>query len=209
MALQNQQQTVIPAPGAYPSGDLQVMLAVKAYLVCWDQVQAAIEAGVPKSRAKRWSDKVFKDRRVEDYIARIQAERARRLSLSADTLDTAVKHIALADYSQAFDDEGNALPIHRIPPHLVNAMIIKKHASGAISWTFQDRLAAIRTLYQRQGLLAEGGGLDVDKMIASCQTAEELNIVAALVERMNPSLPQQPGMMALPTGGEMKQKVDL
>ena len=80
-----------------------------------NQTNAAIKAGYNKSSAHVHANRLLKKDKVRDSIERGLAAQQARTEITADRILQELFRLGCADPRQAFDEEGQLLPIHKMP----------------------------------------------------------------------------------------------
>ena len=92
------------------------------YLVDLDASRAAVAAGYSQKAAGQIGYQLLQKNLVQVAIAKGQAEKAKRINISADRVIQELSLIAFADIKDAFDDDGTLLPIPKMPEHIRRAI---------------------------------------------------------------------------------------
>lgn len=97
-------------------------LFVDEYLVDLNATKAAIRAGYSAKTAHSQGPRLLEKVEIRDAISRAQKERAAAVKVEAHEVLRELKRIALVDIGQAFDADGNLLPIKDMPPDVRRAI---------------------------------------------------------------------------------------
>jgi phage terminase small subunit len=116
------------SPGPQKLGDVsrklnrkQEMFA-REYLVDLNARQAAIRAGYSPDSAEVNGPRLLRNAQVAAEVARLQAERAKRVGLQADEVLAELKRVALVDPGALFAKDGSPRPIHELPEDIRRAV---------------------------------------------------------------------------------------
>jgi len=92
------------------------------YIVDLVGSDAAVRAGFSESRAKQTAYELLNDPDVQAYVAKLQAERSKRCEVTADMVLDEYAKLAFLDPRQFFDENGNLLDVHKLPPDVAAAL---------------------------------------------------------------------------------------
>lgn len=95
---------------------------VQEYVVDLNATQAAIRAGYSEDTAYSQGQRLLKNVEVQSFVEKARNEQAKRTGVTADTILFELLRIARSDLGQAFDDNGNLLPIKEIPEDVRRAI---------------------------------------------------------------------------------------
>lgn len=93
------------------------------YIVEKNATDAAKKAGYSAKSASQLGYQLLQIPSVSTAIEKKFQMQARRLDLSADRVLQEIMRVALADISQAYDEEGNLKPVHEIPEDVRRAIV--------------------------------------------------------------------------------------
>ncbi len=93
-----------------------------AYIESPNATEAAIKAGYSLRTAKQQGSRLLTDVDVSSFLAPRQKKLEERQELSTERLDEETIRCAHYDLAEAYDEEGNVLPIHKIPPDVRRAI---------------------------------------------------------------------------------------
>lgn len=85
------------------------------FIIDSNATQAFIRAGFAPRSAHVHSCGMMAKPQIQDEIARLQMERAKRLELKADDVLLELLRLARVDLKAAYDENGNLKPVHEIP----------------------------------------------------------------------------------------------
>jgi phage terminase small subunit len=88
---------------------------VREYLKDLNATQAAIRAGYSKKTAIAQGSRLLTYADVREAIEKAKVKRNQALEITAERVVQEMARLALVDIAQAYDKEGNLLPIHEIP----------------------------------------------------------------------------------------------
>lgn len=94
----------------------------REYMVDLNGGQAAVRAGYSERTCTVIASQLLTKPAIQNEIAKLQVERAKRLDLKADDVLLELLRIARVDLSQAYDTDGNLKPIHEIPEDVRRAI---------------------------------------------------------------------------------------
>jgi len=83
---------------------------------------AAVRAGYSPGRAKQTASDLLADPDVQAYVAKLQAERAKRCEITADMVLAEYAKLAFLDPRKFFDEHGNLIDIHKLPAEVAAAL---------------------------------------------------------------------------------------
>lgn len=91
---------------------------VREYLKDLNATQAAIRAGYSEDSAGTEGHRLLKNAEILEAIDAAKAKRAKRVELKADDVLRVLKQQLFVDIAQAYDADGNLLPVHKMPKAL-------------------------------------------------------------------------------------------
>ena len=143
---------------------------VAEYLVDLNGTQAAIRAGYSATGANVTGVRLLSNPTVAARIAAGKERQAERLEVKADTVLRELLRIATADLSQAFDEDGNLLPIPQMPEDVrraVAGMKVRTDDDGAVlrEVKFWDKNKALELLGKHLKLYTEKIEHDVSESL--------------------------------------------
>ena len=155
-------------PSSDPDAPLSTREAifVAEYIKDLHGTRAAIVAGYAKSHAHVQSSRFLSKPKIQAAIQEASQARLSRLNLQGDDVLRELLRVGMSDVADAFDANGNLLPIKQMPIELrrcVSSMevIIKNAAAGdghqdvVHKIRFWDKIQALQTLAKHLGLLTE------------------------------------------------------
>lgn len=92
------------------------------YVVDHNATQAAIRAGYSADTAVVQASRLLRNVHVLAIVEKLQAAQRERTGVTADTILFELLRIARSDLGQAFDENGNLLPIKEIPEDVRRAI---------------------------------------------------------------------------------------
>lgn len=95
---------------------------VAELMVDENATQAAIRAGYSPKSAEVNGPRLCRNRRVKEAIDAARLELAKRTQLRQEDVIAELKRVAFADPRQAFDGDGNPIPIHKLPEDVARAI---------------------------------------------------------------------------------------
>lgn len=149
-----------PAAAAAPALDLKRAEFARQYLIDKNGAAAARRAGYSDSSAKVTACRLLAEPAVQDEIARLAAERDRRLEISADRTLQALASIGYARVSDFYDADGRPIPLHLLPAHVVAAVqtvkTTEKDGKVVHELRLEGRKGSLELLGRHQGLFRAG-----------------------------------------------------
>lgn len=97
-------------------------LFVQEYLVDVNATQAAIRAGYSEDTARQIGSENLSKPDIQEAIQEAMDDRATRLQITADKVLAGIFRIADMDIGDAYDDNGNLLPVKQMPKHIRKAI---------------------------------------------------------------------------------------
>jgi len=106
------------------------MLKPKHEKFCWNivngmnQTEAYMQAGYncTKETARRNASELLTKADIVERIAQIRAELTERERIKADEIARELKEIAFFNPQALFDEDGNLIPIHKLPPNVAKVV---------------------------------------------------------------------------------------
>ena len=95
---------------------------VEEYLVDLNATQAAIRAGYSEKTARQMGSENLTKPVIQEAINRMVAARSKRVQITQDMVLRELAMIAFVDIRQAFDADGNLLPIKDMPEEVARAV---------------------------------------------------------------------------------------
>lgn len=92
------------------------------YVVDLNATQAAIRAGYSEDTARAQASRLLLNVDIQAHVEKARKEQTQRTGVDADTILFELLRIARSDLGQAFDDNGNLLPIKEIPEDVRRAI---------------------------------------------------------------------------------------
>ncbi len=133
-------------------------LLAREYIKDFNGVQAAIRAGYAPTTAQSWVYGWLAEPETQEHIARLIAERNKKLEIDAQQVLRDIMEIALADPAAAYDEDGSfKRDIHQIPAPLRKTISsIKTTQNGVITEVkFWDKLKALEMLGRHLSLFTD------------------------------------------------------
>lgn len=108
----------------FPSARLshRNLLFIDRYLIHGNATRAAIEAGFSEKTASDIGSKTLRKTLVKQELTRRQAELRERFAVTQEKVIEHLARIAFNDPREAFDAQGNLLPIHELQAHVASAI---------------------------------------------------------------------------------------
>ena len=94
----------------------------REYMIDLNATQACIRAGYSKKTADVIGCENLGKPSIIERIAELHKEREERTQITADKVIKELAILALSDAKDYYDEEGNLLPIHQLPPHASKAL---------------------------------------------------------------------------------------
>lgn len=88
---------------------------VAEYLVDLNAKQAAIRAGYSEASAEQQGSALLSNPKVQAAVSEAMGRRAKRVELKQDDVIRELMRIGLCDPGKAFSEDGDLLPIHKMP----------------------------------------------------------------------------------------------
>jgi len=100
----------------------QQRLFVHEYLIDLNAKEAAIRAGYSERSAGSYGHELMQIPSIQGEFQGVMDKRAAKIELSAITILQELLNIATIDLGDAYDDNGNLLPVKKMPKHIRKAM---------------------------------------------------------------------------------------
>lgn len=137
----------------------------REYLVDRNGKQAAIRAGYKPTSAEQAASRMLRDPAVKAYIEQGEAKLTEKVGLTAELVLEELLTIAQADIADAYDADGNLLPIKQMPLAVRKALASVEVGDKGVKVRRWDKVEALKLLGQHLGawkdrlqLEGEGGG---------------------------------------------------
>lgn len=104
-----------------PLSEKQLMFA-QEYVKDHNATQAAIRAGYSEKGADVQGSRLLGDVRIQAQIHKAHQAISKRNEVTVDRVVQELKAIAFATWADAFDEQGNLLPVHAMPDHMQRAI---------------------------------------------------------------------------------------
>jgi phage terminase small subunit len=139
-------------------------LFIKEYLVDLNGAEAAKRAGYQQKRAREVAYQLLKKPHIKRAIDEALKARGDKIDTRAQDVIQRLRDIAFADLAEAFDGEGQPLPVPKMPKHLRLALSSVKastiYAQGVdigekLEIRLSDRIKALELLGKHLGLFSE------------------------------------------------------
>lgn len=88
------------------------------YLVDLNATQAAIRAGYSENAASEIGYENLRKPQILEYVQELKAKRSERVQVTADDVLRRAWEIANLDVSDCFDEDGNLVPVDKMPSHV-------------------------------------------------------------------------------------------
>lgn len=135
---------------------------VEEYLVDLNATQAAIRAGYSKDTARSIGCENLTKPDIQDAINEAVAERSKRVEVTQDMVIRELAMIAFVDIRQAFDADGNLLPIKDMPESVARAVAGMDLTSRVIEGTDPDsERQVLHEDLKKLKLIDKKGGLEL------------------------------------------------
>ncbi len=95
---------------------------VEEYLIDLNATQAAIRAGYSEKTARAIACENLTKLDVQNAISESMKTRSERTKVTQDRVIEELARIAFLDIREAFNDDGNLLPINKMPEHVARAI---------------------------------------------------------------------------------------
>jgi len=92
------------------------------YVVDLNGTAAAIRAKYPERSARSRASKLLAEPEIQAYVQQLQAEKAKRCAIDADRVLAEYGKLAFLDPRRFFDEAGNLIPVHQLPPDVAAAL---------------------------------------------------------------------------------------
>lgn len=142
--------------------------------------EAAMRAGYSPKRAKQTSRDLLTDPAVQGYVAKLQAEKAKRCEIEADRVLAEYAKLAFLDPRKFFDEHGNLIPIPKLPPEVAAALAGMDVTTERVGYDeegkpqfaavrkikFADKKGALDSVARCLGMFKDKMELSVDESLA-------------------------------------------
>jgi len=88
------------------------------FVIDLNATQAAIRAGYSKKTAEQQGSRLLSNVKVAEKIDALKLARTQRTEITADFVLREILKLATVDISKAYDQKGDLLPLHEIPPEV-------------------------------------------------------------------------------------------
>jgi phage terminase small subunit len=90
----------------------------REYLIDLNGTQAAIRAGYSIKGAHVQAAQLLSNPKVQEFANKLKTERAERTEITSDRVLKEIGRLAFADIRSVFDESGQLLPVHMLPPEV-------------------------------------------------------------------------------------------
>lgn len=148
------------------------------YLIDLNGSQAAIRAGYSKKTSRAIASELLDNPDVQAKVKELMDKRSEKTEITAAEVLKEIYHSAFVDIGEAYDERGNLLPVHAIPPHLrrsINSIKVFEEFEGfgqervktgdVRELKFNPKLKALELLGKHLGLFKEKLEIKADESL--------------------------------------------
>lgn len=124
----------------------------REYLIDCNATLAAQRAGYSERSAKQNGWRLMQEKRIQDRMATLKAERNSRLEITADDVIRQTARLAFSDIRDYFDDDGAFIAPREIGDDAAAALTsIKVHKDGSIEFKLAEKMRPLEALAKHTG----------------------------------------------------------
>lgn len=128
----------------------------RAYITLdFNGTKAAIKAGYSKKTAGQIASELLTNPKIKDYLKLIQDNWRERLGITRERISLELQRMAFVDTKDFYNDEGELIPIHKLPEDASRALVgFEATAIGKISTLKKikaDKAKALEMLIRMEG----------------------------------------------------------